>query len=371
LKWDQVHAWRLSQQFLQNPANRKDLEAVVTRIGGVQAQLMAAAEMSLAVRVKDLKPADVQNALWREHSLLKTWAMRGTLHLLAAGEFPLFVAARAAHSPLRPPSYFRYHGVTPAELDAIIEGVPAVLSGKPMTRAQLADALAKLSRKPNLRKVLLSGWGALLKPSASRGDLCFGPNQGQNVTFVRPREWIGEWQALEPQAAVAEMARRYLRAFGPASAEDFARWWGIQPGPAKRVFRSLENEIEPVEVEGWQAWALSATLQRMKKMKPPKAVRLLPQFDAYTLGVSRDCDPVLPREHRGRVYRPQGWIAAVVLVDGRMAGTWTYEGRGPKIELNVEMFAGPTAAVKRGVVAEAKRLAEFLEAEVSVAFGTG
>ncbi|HET7090701.1 MAG TPA: hypothetical protein VFL17_18870 [Anaerolineae bacterium] len=89
--------------------------------------------------------------------------------------------------------------MTPAELDAIIEGIPQTLNDVPMTREQLADALAKRARKPKLREVLLSGWGALLKPSAFRGDVCFGPNQGQNVTFVRPSQWIGEWRPVEPQ----------------------------------------------------------------------------------------------------------------------------------------------------------------------------
>jgi hypothetical protein len=57
-----------------------------------------------------------------------------------------------------------------------------------MTREQLADGIAKRADNPNLRGVLLSGWGALLKPSAFRGDLCFGPNQGQNVTFGRQKQ---------------------------------------------------------------------------------------------------------------------------------------------------------------------------------------
>jgi uncharacterized protein YcaQ len=355
-------------------ADRQHLLDVVTRIGGVQSQLMSAAELSLWARVDDLAPADLRNALWRDRTLVKTWAMRGTLHLLAAGDFSLYVAARSAHTPHRPPSYYTYHGVTPTELDAIIQGIPKTLKAVPMTREQLAAALAKRTGKPKLREVLLSGWGALLKPSAFRGDLCFGPNQGQNVTFVRPSQWMrpspgaGESRAVEPQQALKEVARRYLNAYGPATADDFGRWWGTPSSQAKKVFRSLGDEIESVAVEGWKAWALTSTLEQLKTLKAVHSVRLLPQFDAYTVGVSRDCEAILPRKYKSRVYRPQGWISAVVLIDGRMEGIWDYDAQRSKISLQVEMFAPPTTAIRRGILAEAKRLGGFLGTEVELVY---
>jgi hypothetical protein len=328
----------------------------------------------------------VQAALWRDRSLIKTWAMRGTLHLLAASDFPLYIAARSAVAIRRPPSYYTYHGVTPDELDAILEGVPQALSGEPLTREQLAEAVARRAGSPNLREVLLSGWGALLKPSAFRGDLCFGPSQGQNVTFVRPDLWMRPGskaktqgarpeaggparQPLDPAVALKEMARRYLNAFGPASSDDFARWWGIQAGPAKKVFRSLDAEIEAVDVEGWKAWALASTLEQVKTLEAARSVRLLPQFDTYTVGISRDCEPVLSSAFKDRVYRPQGWISAIVLVDGRIEGTWEYDSRRSKTVLKVEMFRPPEEMVKREIEVEARRLGEFLWTEVELEYG--
>lgn len=93
LNWGQANAWRLAQHYLLPRAHRQNVREVVTRVGGIQAQLMSAAELSLWARVDGLASADVQNALWRDRTLIKTWAMRGTLHLLAAGEFPLYIAA--------------------------------------------------------------------------------------------------------------------------------------------------------------------------------------------------------------------------------------------------------------------------------------
>ncbi len=329
---------------------------------------MSAAELALGARLDGLSPAGVQNALWQERTLIKTWAMRGTLHLLTTSEFPLYVAARAAQTIRRPPSYYTYHGVTPAELEAIIDAIPQVLNDTPMTREQLAGAIAERAGQPNLGQVLLSGWGALLKPSAFRGDLCFGPSQGQNVTFVRPGRWIGEWQPLDPQEALQEMARRYLAAYGPAPAADFARWWGFQEGPAKKLFRSLGDEIEEVDVEGWPAWALRATLEHLQALEAPRSVNLLPQFDAYVIGLSRDCEPLLPAAYKGRVFRPQGWISAVVLVDGRMAGTWEYDSQRSQTTVKVSMFKPAAAGVKEGIAAEAERLGNFLNTKVVLVY---
>jgi hypothetical protein len=370
LSWPQVNAWRLSRQYLLQRADRGKLLEAVSHLGGIQAQVISAAEMALGARVEGLAPTEVQNALWRDRSLIKTWAMRGTLHLLASSDFPLYVGARSEQLARvrHPPSYYQYHGVTPDELEAIIANIPLVLTGEPMTREQLASAIAERAGKPNLRAVLLSGWGALLKPSAQGGDLCFGPNQGQNVTFVRPAEWIGAWRGLEAGPALQEIARRYLSAYGPAAPEDFARWWGTDAGPAKRLFRSLGDELAPVEVEGWSAWALASILPELEVAQAPHAVRLLPQFDAYTIGVSRDCEPILAGVHKARVYRPQGWISAVVLVDGRMEGVWESETQGPKRVLKVEMFLPPSASVKRGLEAEAGRLGEFLGLDAELVY---
>src|ERR671937_1890458 len=97
LKWNQVNAWRLSQHCLSPRLKRQDYTKAVTRTGGIQAQVMSAAELALGARVDGLTPQDVQSALWQERTLVKTWAMRGTLHLISASDLPLYVAARSMY----------------------------------------------------------------------------------------------------------------------------------------------------------------------------------------------------------------------------------------------------------------------------------
>ena len=371
LTWRQVNAWRLSQHCLSARLKRQDYVTVVTQTGGIQAQVMSAAEMALGTRVEGLTPQDVQKALWQDRQLIKTWAMRAALHLITASELPLYVAARSISDPLNWLYYFCYYGIKQDVYEAFLATVPQILGSEPMTRQQLASALSTHVGSPELLSLILDkGWGTPLKPSAWRGDLCFGPNLGRNVTFVRPSAWIGEWQPIEPFAALQEIARRYLRAYGPATLEDFVMWWGMRKTPAKKLFKSLEDELVPVDVEGWQALALRTTLESMQAVELTGTVNLLPLFDAYVLGIGhhRQTEPILQKAYKSLVYRPQGWISAVVLVDGYIKGLWEYNTRGSQTTIKVRMFSPATLLTKSGIETEAEQLGTFLNTRVMVKY---
>src|SRR5579862_7383732 len=194
LTWSQVHAWRLAQHGLSPRLSSQDFVQAVTRTGGIQAQVMSAAELAICTRVEGFSAHDVKSALWQGRALVKTWAMRGTLHMLAARELPLYVAARDWQLTANWSAYFAEFGLSPAQQDAFLAAIPHVLEQGPLTRQQLADAVAKHTGATHARDLILSSsWGSPLKPSAYRGELCVGPGQGQNVTFVNPKVWFGHW----------------------------------------------------------------------------------------------------------------------------------------------------------------------------------
>lgn len=367
LSWQQVNTWRLAQHRLAPRLAQPNLVDAATQSAGIQAQVMSAAELAFWARGDGLSPRAVQDALWRRRTLVKTWMMRGALHILSAGDLPLYVAARSLYSTRNWPYFFAYYGVPQKLYEAYLDVAPEILSDQPLTREQLAAAVGERLHSPDLQELVSAkGWGTALKPLAWRGDLCFGPNSGRNVTFVRPSAWLGAWQPLEPYAALQEMARRYLNAYGPATAEDFAAWWSLGLLPARKLFRSLAGELEPVDVEGWQAVALSTTTEAMRSAAAAPAVNLLPLFDAYTLGIGRgaEIEPLLARQYQRLIYRPQGWISAVVLVDGYMRGVWMFGRQHAQLLLTVRLFSPAGAAVEQGIAAEAKRLSDFLKAEV-------
>jgi hypothetical protein len=354
---------------------------------------MSAAELSIGARVdgdegdeeagEGLKRADVQKALWQDRTLVKTWAMRGTIHLFAAEDLPLIVAARCAAG-----GRFRLHdflqlGFTEAQYEEFLLAVPEVLGdagNAPMTREALANGVAERMKAPEVSRALLgSSWGTLWKPSMFRGELCFGPNEwpearrGRTNTFVNPRKWLREWKEYPPKEAQQEVTRRYLQTYGPATPRDFSFWWdGGGTAFGKKMFESLGDEVEMVDVEGWKATALKSTLESMAKVKAAHSVRLLPMFDVYVLTQSRNLEPVLAVEHKSKVFRPAAWVSAVVLVDGRIEGVWEYETRKGQTLVKVSMFATHDDKVRWGIreeiEAEADRLEGFLDTKVAVEF---
>ena len=374
LTWEQVHAWRLEQQCLAPRLDRRNPIGAVERVIGVQAQVMSAAELSIGARVDGLTREHVQTALWQDRTLVKTWAMRGTIHLLAAEDLPLVVAARGAGGGRHRLHDFLQLGFTEAQYDEFLLAVPQVLGDagdEPMTREALASGVAERMKTPEVRRALLgSSWGTLWKPSMFRGELCFGPGEGRTNTFVNPRKWLREWKEWEPREAQQEVTRRYLRTYGPATPRDFGFWWdGGGTAFGKKMFESLGDEVETVDVEGWKATALRSTLESMAKVKSGhsmQSVRLLPMFDVYVLAQSRNVEPVLAMEHKGKVFRPAAWVSAVVLVDGKIEGVWEYETRKDQTLVKVRMFTTPAEKVHRGIEAEAERLERFFDTKVAV-----
>jgi len=370
LKWHQVHAWRLSQHGLFPRLDSGNFVEAVTRTGGIQAQVMSAAELGLFSRVEGLGQQDVRSALWQDRTLIKTWAMRGTLHLLSAKDLPLYVAARDWHSGPAWSNYFAEFGLsTAAQQEAYLSAIPHVLEQGPMTRQQLAEAVAEQTGIAQARDFIISAnWGSPLKPSAYRGDLCFGPSQGQNVTFVNPKTWMGSWQSIEPEQALKRIVRLYLQTYGPATPEDFARWWGGKITQAKKLFKAMRDELEEVEVEGWQAFALSSTFEAMQGVEVSETLHLLPLFDVYTIGVPRGLEAVLCQAYKSQIFRAQGWISAVVLVNGSIQGVWQYTTRRSQVAVKVRLFCPPAAAIHKGIEAEAERLGDFFKREVSLEY---
>jgi hypothetical protein len=374
LRWPQVNAWRLSQHCLNPRLPGKQLIHAVKRTGGIQAQVMSAAEMAIGARVNGISPQDVQAALWEDRSLIKTWAMRAALHLITAQDFAIYVSARSLSDTRNWPYYFSYHGIDQATFSQYLSLAPEILTDHPITRHQFAAAVSGRLDSPKLYELLTTkGWGTPLKPLAWRGDLCFGPNLGQNVTFVRPSAWIGSWQPVEPYVALQEVLRKYLYAFGPATLEDFTLWWSARIRPARKLFESMADELEKVDIEGWKAWALRDTLEPIQNITAAGgAINLLPLFDALLMGLGRgqEIEPLISMAYQKHVFRPQGWISAVVLVDGQIKGTWEYKIHLDEITLKVKLFCTLSPKLNEGIAAEAERLGRFLNKKVLLVLST-
>lgn len=363
LTWANVHAFRLARHHLVKPAPRSALVKVSGEIGGLQAQVMSAAEMQIGVRV-DCRATDVRDRLWKDRTLVKTWLMRGTLHLVPAVDLPLYTAAMSTRLTRTRNAWLRYIGMSEPELMKLVEAIGEALDGAPKTREEV---LAKVGqgRSERVHEFLRSGWGGVLKPVARSGMLCFGPSRGQAVTFVRPEQWLGGWRHVDPEEALVEVARRYLRAYGPATKTDFARWWGNWPGVGTAAWTGLGKELASVSVEGRRADVLESDLATVTRAHVSGSIRLLPPFDPYLMGHAGR-DHLFEAVYAPRVSRVAGWISAVVLVDGRVTGTWRHAAAKEMLNVTLEPFGQMSA--KR--LAEVRRHAQSLASSLGLAGAT-
>jgi hypothetical protein len=335
-------------------------------VGGIHAQVMAAAELSLCARVDGITQQDVRTALWRDRTLVKAWTLRGTLHLHPAGELALwFAARRAVAGPFpeeleewRDPAGALHVPVGPDEVKAIRAAVSDALDHHCLLREELvAEVVRRVG--PRHEQRLLSGFAFFLS------EVCQGPPQGNKVTFVRPDQWIDGWQPVDEQEALRDVCRRYLRTYGPARPTDFGEWFALKPADARALFESLADELEEVDVDGRHAYVLAGDTDFPETESP---IRLLPEYDVYVMGF-REREHLIPEavrerlfDHkRGRYEGPAG--VRFLLVDGVAAGLWERKKRAKQIELQVDPIRKLTRVERMALNGEAQRIGGFLGLE--------
>ena len=372
--WDQVAAFRLSRHHLLRRAPAKDLVAVTGDMAGAQAQLLSAAQTQLWSRVSDLRVADVEQAL-KKRSLVKAACMRQTLFLVPSRELAIFVrgSSRRAEKEIR---WTLGKGVPERVITAAIDATLKILD-EPLTRTEIAERVSR-TLGVQMRDFKGGGWGSnrklaavpvgdlafpvvdLLHLVAARGVVCYGPPRGSEPTFVRADAWIPRWRDVPREQAENLLLRRYLQAFGPATAADFSLWTGMTLREAREIWSRKQSSLATVDVQGWNAEIFQEDLEDLSHARfEQPLIRILPYFDTYLLG-HREREHLVAQEHQARVYRAQGWIAPVVLVNGRVKGIWQSVLEKSGLRLLVTAFEPFSRQISAGILEEARDLARFL-----------
>ncbi|MFJ4830285.1 winged helix DNA-binding domain-containing protein [Streptomyces sp. NPDC088747] len=371
ITWAEASARRLERQSLTVPAVAgTPVAEVVGAMLGAHAQVLSAAEVSVGVRVDGVTRADVRAALWEHRTLVKTYGPRGTLHLLPAAELPFWSSALGT-IPTGPSPFATDVRLSAARADEVIAAIGDALDGAFLTIDELGDAVVARTG-PWAGELVMPAfqtmwprWRQVMHRAGQRGALSFGPNRGRKVTYTRPPRF----EPLTADAALAMLVRRYLRAYGPATAAHFAKWLAAPRGWAGELFASAAaaGEIEEAEFAGGPAWVVAGDTDFPSG--PVRGVRLLPYFDAYAIAAQ-------PREtlFPGAAYQRalaggQAGNFPVLLVDGVVAGVWHQRRRGRRTTVTVEPLRRLTAARERELAARVRRVGEVLQAEAELVIG--
>jgi hypothetical protein len=366
--WPRILALRLERQHITGRTTPDRLEEVVGELIGVHAQVMSAAELQLNARIDGLRATDVRDALWEQRRLVKVWAFRQTLHLLTPDDLAEFVLAARSLERWHTPVWLKYFKLTEDEVAALIDAIGEVLGSRPMTRADLVAAVTKRVGKQRLANDMLTGWGTFLAPAAQRGKLIFGPSDGRNVAFVDPSDWLrrpipASRTEAEADAALGRLIGRYLASFPGASRDMINRWWGggTRASVIKRALAEVPEPVAEIDVDGQRGLALERDLAALTAAESPRGVRLLPGFDPFTNELPRKVETAMPVARHDEVHRTAGWVTPIVIVDGRVAGTWEPKTNGARGTVEVRPWGRWRGNARKELDAEVERIAAFLD----------
>jgi len=358
-----IAAQRLAAQQIAHRAFSKPAE-LVAWMGAIQAQEPLAARWALGLRLGGrgaAAGADAIEAALADGSVLRTHVFRWTWQLVTPADLHWMLPLVAPRLMARAA---RRHRELALDVETFRKAEAALTralgDGAHRTRAELGAALRAAGVVPDGQRL-----PHLLGHAELQGLICSGAPRAKQATWaLLARRAPRTGALLERDEALAELARRYFRSRGPATAADFAWWSGLAPADARTGLAAAASELASESIAGVTYWRA-----RQAPRVPPAALAeayLLPAFDEYLVAY-RDRSAVLsPRDAR-RINAGGGLLAPTVVVGGRVVGTWRRTlGRGV-VTIALSLFGKPAPRERDRIVAAAERYGAFLGLEARLA----
>ena len=331
---DDIGRLRLAAQRLVGEREPTAGDAV-RRLLAAQGQDLPGALTSVALRTPARSRAEVAAAL-DSGEVVRSWPMRGTLHLVAADDLPWMLELLGRRALGGVAKRWEYLGLDEAQCEQAREAVLAALQQKDRwSRSDLLTVIADGG-------VATTGQRGyhLLWYLSQTGTLCLGPTDGErDQLFVRLDDWIAEPRRLDREEALAELARRFFTGHGPATVQDLCRWSATGVREVRAALAEVGDGLETVTVDGTDFFMDPAAPDRRAAAgDEADEVLLLPGFDEFVLGYA-DRGAVLAAEHAERIVPGRnGMFRATVVHRGRIVAVWKWSGSGAKRTVAVEPF---------------------------------
>jgi hypothetical protein len=350
---ESVRRLRAHAQALAGGAREDSAEAVVRRVFAIQAQDATAADLGIRVRGRDITAQAIRTAYEDKRNIVRNWYMRGTLHTIPSDDARWVLQLLSPRILAATSRRYQQLGLDDdlrQRADHLIRGVLAAHG--PLTRSELTEHLTTLGIPPNGQAPF-----HLIRHAALTGILCHGPQRAGEATYVLLDDWLpttggGQW---EEDAALAELARRYLAAHAPATLEDFAAWSGLPVTWARTAWKMLAESGAITEYGAFST--LAGRVGKPASTSGTPDVRMLPAYDNYLVGY-RSRELSVPALHHARVWPGGGLIRPTVITDGLAIATWS-RGSGAR-SIKVDAFEPVPLQIQREVDMEKDAVVRFL-----------
>jgi hypothetical protein len=338
-----ILAQRLSAQGLSGPPKADPL-AVAEALLAIQGQDARGARLAIRVRTAGLCAADVDRALSVDRSMLISWLNRGTLHLVRSEDYPLLQLLSTPPLLRANTRRLAQEGVAPDLAERAVRRIARSLASEgPLTRIQLRERLDSVG-VPTAGQALVH----LLILASLRGLIIRGPMIGRQHAFVLVKDWLDPGRPPERDAALAELARRYLLGHGPASDRDLARWAGLPLRDARAGLEAIASQL----VQRGDGLVDLSGRTPAPELPPP---RLLGAFDPVLLGWCSREETLGPHN---KLVSSNGLFRPFAMVEGRAVATWGLAAGELRIEPLESIEPDVFAALER----EATAVTNFLTA---------
>jgi Winged helix DNA-binding domain len=351
---------RAATQLLHRPGSASDPAEIAREIAGAQAQDVYAGPLQFRSRSRTLTAADIKRARTEERSLLRTWVMRRTIHLIPTDDAGWWL-------PLFEPGIERLSrrvlerlGMPARHPDKALRVIAKTLDDGPVTRREAMERVREAGIELVDSRVAVHV--ALL--AVTSGVAILGPDRGSQSLLVRREDWLGKAPRFDRDLALAELARVYIRAFGPATERDFAYWAGLPLRDVRAGLERITRELDQVRVGEETMLVLGDAVPRA----PAKGqVRMLGNFDTYLLGWKNRAFAV-SNEHAAHVKEGGGgWIRPVIVRDGVVVGGWRSSRKDGKLEISLNLDREMRSELTEAIEAEIADIAHFEGTEARIA----
>ena len=325
---------------------------IVSWLGALQAQDYSGALWAVALRLPNATEQQIEQAI-ADRTIVLTWPMRGTLHLVAAEDARWMLRLMTPRILAGAASRQKQLDLDEDTFARSFEVFASVLQGGAQrTRLELREALESAGIPADPHRVYHIIWRA-----AQEGLICCGVRKDKDHSFTLLEEWLPAGKHLTRDQALAEIAGRYFTSHGPATSQDFSRWTGLTAADAKQALASAASNMEEWKFEGRSYWMRpSASIARDRTPE----VYLLPGFDEYMLGY-KDCGAAFDPEHEARIVSgSNGVFMPTLVIDGQVVGIWKRTLKKGEIVISLSPFTPLSQPEKDAVATAADRYGAFL-----------
>ncbi len=333
---------------------------VVKWLGAVQAQDYLGVLWAIGLRMPAATETSLERAIL-DRSIVRTWPMRGTLHILAAEDVRTWLALTAPRLRAVIRNAVGRRGLDLddaafARADRVLR--QALEGGRLLTRAELGAGLEDAGIATEAPRL-----SYILQRAQAQGLLCHGPRRGRQLTFALLDEWVPRGRPMEPVEALATVAGRYFRGHGPATVHDFAWWAGLPLSQARSGLELVRSDLAPRRVDDQTYWYSEAT----PSGDLAADAHLLPPYDELLIGY-KDRSATVGPHSADRLAAPETLVGkSTIVVNGTVVGTWkrTLKTRSVLVTLSPAGPLDPRA--QRAIDAAAERYAAYLGRSLVIA----